>query len=119
VVVEQTLEADRIVLDMPEAHPGPACLLLSAEGAMVPLVGREWAEVWPSVERAERAAARQARRERRARRTSEVLVEAAPAPVRTLLPGGKAHPPPATHPWKRLTLPAGARHNLTQRAARE
>lgn len=41
VVVEQTLEADRIVLDMPPPCPGPACLLLSADGEMVPLVGGE------------------------------------------------------------------------------
>jgi hypothetical protein len=78
-----------------------------------------WAEVWPRVQRTERAAARQARRSRRAKHTSDVVVEAAPAPVRTPLPGGKAHPPPATHPWKRPTLPGGARHNLTQRAAPE
>jgi hypothetical protein len=78
-----------------------------------------WAEVWPRVQRTERAAARQARRERQAKRTSPVMVEAPPAPVRARLAGGKAHPPPATHPWKRPTLPGGARHNLTQRVARE
>lgn len=45
VVEEQTREAERIIKDAPPPHEGPDCLLLSADGAMVPLVGGEWAEV--------------------------------------------------------------------------
>jgi hypothetical protein len=45
IVVQQTLAADQIVARMPAPRPGPACLLLSADGAFVPLRKREWAEV--------------------------------------------------------------------------
>ena len=45
VVAQQTCEAERIIKDAPPPQQGPDCLLLSADGAMVPLVGGEWAEV--------------------------------------------------------------------------
>lgn len=45
LVAQQTHAANQIVTEMPAALPGPACLLLSADGAMVPLVGGAWAEV--------------------------------------------------------------------------
>lgn len=41
----QCAEAERIEHDWPEVELGPEKLLLSADGAMVPLVGGEWAEV--------------------------------------------------------------------------
>jgi hypothetical protein len=41
----QLAEVERIERDWPEVPEGPAKLLVSAEGAMVPLVGGEWAEV--------------------------------------------------------------------------
>lgn len=41
----QLAEVERIECDWPEVEPGPAKLLLSADGAMVPLVGGAWAEV--------------------------------------------------------------------------
>jgi hypothetical protein len=79
-----------------------------------------WARIWPQVVAMRRAEARVARRERQRRRQSPPVVEA-PAPAQVPLPGGKAHPPPATHPWKRKPACAGGmRHILAQRAnARE
>ena len=41
----QTEEVERIEEELPPAAQGPAKLVLSADGAMVPLVGGEWAEV--------------------------------------------------------------------------
>jgi hypothetical protein len=41
----QTQEVDRLEREAPPAPPGPAKLYLSADGAFVPLVGGEWAEV--------------------------------------------------------------------------
>lgn len=94
------------------AHVNPMVALRNV------VCSNRWAEVWSKMQQSERAAARQARRQRRAKRTSEVVAEAAAAPVRSPLPGGKAHPPPAGHPWKQPTLPGGARHNLAQRTAK-
>lgn len=46
VAVEaQTAEAEALDMDTPEPPVGPARQQLSADGAMVPLVGGEWAEV--------------------------------------------------------------------------
>jgi hypothetical protein len=44
-VAYQNEEAARIEREMPEPPAGPAQLFMSADGAMVPLVGGEWAEV--------------------------------------------------------------------------
>ena len=41
----QLAEVERIERDWPEVETGPDKLLLSADGAMVPLIGGEWAEV--------------------------------------------------------------------------
>lgn len=41
----QTQEVERLEEELPPAAQGPAKLVLSADGAMVPLVGGEWAEV--------------------------------------------------------------------------
>src|SRR5213080_1190228 len=41
----QTAAVERLERDLPAAPPGPAVQLLSVDGAMVPLVGGEWAEV--------------------------------------------------------------------------
>jgi hypothetical protein len=41
----QLAEVERIERDWPEVEAGPAKLVLSADGAMVPLLGGEWAEV--------------------------------------------------------------------------
>lgn len=43
-VALQTAEAERIEQDQPPVPPGPAVQLVSADGAMVPLVAGEWAE---------------------------------------------------------------------------
>lgn len=79
-----------------------------------------WASVWPQVVAMRRAEARVARRERQQRRRHSLDVEL-PPPARVPLPGGKAHPPPANHPWKRKpALPGGMRHILAHRTdARE
>ncbi len=44
-VTFQTAEVERIEKELPPACAGPAQQLLSVDGAMVPLVGGEWAEV--------------------------------------------------------------------------
>jgi hypothetical protein len=44
-VAYQNEEARQIEREMPEPPAGPAQLFMSADGAMVPLVGGEWAEV--------------------------------------------------------------------------
>ena len=44
-VAEQVLELERLERERPTAPAGPAVQYLSADGAMVPLVGGEWAEV--------------------------------------------------------------------------
>src|SRR5712691_2602312 len=44
-VAWQTAEVERIERTLPAAAPGAPCQLLSADGAMVPLVHGEWAEV--------------------------------------------------------------------------
>ncbi len=44
-VAEQAIELERLERDRPPAPAGPAVQYLSADGAMVPLVGGEWAEV--------------------------------------------------------------------------
>src|SRR6266536_417897 len=44
-VAEQTAEVERLERERPAAPAGPAAQYLSADGAMVPLVGGEWAEV--------------------------------------------------------------------------
>jgi hypothetical protein len=43
-VAVQTREVEQLELELPPAPPGPA-LLMSVDGAFVPLVGGEWAEV--------------------------------------------------------------------------
>jgi hypothetical protein len=45
MVAVQEAEVDRLEREAAEAPTGPALQLLSVDGAMVPLVGREWAEV--------------------------------------------------------------------------
>jgi len=45
VVAAQTAEAEALEANTPEPPAGPARQQLSADGAMVPLVGGEWAEV--------------------------------------------------------------------------
>ena len=44
-VAQQTSEVERIERELPPAAAGPRQQLLSVDGAMVPLVGGEWAEV--------------------------------------------------------------------------
>jgi len=44
-IAEQAIELERLERDRPPAPAGPAVQYLSADGAMVPLVGGEWAEV--------------------------------------------------------------------------
>jgi hypothetical protein len=44
-VAEQTAELERLEHEQPPASMGPDTQYLSADGAMVPLVGGEWAEV--------------------------------------------------------------------------
>jgi hypothetical protein len=44
-VAVQTAEVDRLEREAPEAPPGPACQVLSVDGAHVPLVGGVWSEV--------------------------------------------------------------------------
>jgi hypothetical protein len=44
-VALQTAEVERLEREAPPAPPGPAKQYLSADGAMVPLVGGQWAEV--------------------------------------------------------------------------
>jgi hypothetical protein len=44
-VAAQTAELDRLERDVPPAPAGPPVQLLSADGALVPLVGGAWAEV--------------------------------------------------------------------------
>src|SRR5438477_313423 len=44
-VAIQTAEVERLEREAPEPPPGPAVQQLSADGAMVPLVGGQWAEV--------------------------------------------------------------------------
>jgi hypothetical protein len=44
-VAEQAAERERLERERPSAPAGPAVQYLSADGAMVPLVGGEWAEV--------------------------------------------------------------------------
>lgn len=79
-----------------------------------------WASVWPQVVATRRAEARATQRERQQRRQQPAVVAPLP-PARAPLPGGKAHPPPANHPWKRKPACAGGmRHILAQRtSARE
>ncbi|MBO0723590.1 MAG: ISKra4 family transposase [Blastocatellia bacterium] len=45
LVAVQEAEVERLEGEAPEAPPGPALQLLSVDGAMVPLVGKEWTEV--------------------------------------------------------------------------
>ena len=44
-VAEQAADLERLERERPPASPGAAVQYLSADGAMVPLVGGEWAEV--------------------------------------------------------------------------
>ena len=44
-MAEQTAEVERLERERPAAPAGPAVQYLSADGAMVPLVGGQWAEV--------------------------------------------------------------------------
>ena len=44
-VAEQAAELERLQRERPPAPAGPSMQYLSADGAMVPLVGAEWAEV--------------------------------------------------------------------------
>ncbi len=44
-VVLQTAEVERLERDLPPAPQGPDVLQLSVDGAMVPLLHKEWAEV--------------------------------------------------------------------------
>lgn len=45
LVEAETAEADRLEREMPRSPEGPAVQQVSADGAMVPLLGGEWAEV--------------------------------------------------------------------------
>ncbi len=45
LVASETAEAARLVREWPEPPPGPLVQQLSVDGAMVPLVGGDWAEV--------------------------------------------------------------------------
>lgn len=96
------------------AHVNPLVALRNV------VCSERWAQVWPQVVSTRRAEAQQARRERRAagRAAAEppAVLSARSSMSRSRLPGGKAHAPPASHPWKRPTLAGGARHNLAQRA---
>jgi hypothetical protein len=75
-----------------------------------------WADVWPQVQATQRAAARQARRERRAARQRPVADAVPTAPPPPPRPGGKAHTPPPSHPWKRgPACPGGRRYLQAQR----
>lgn len=73
-----------------------------------------WHTGWATIATSLRA---EARCVRRARRTSAAEVAAPPQPARTPLPGGKAHPPPATHPWRKPMLAGGRAYLEQQRAA--
>jgi hypothetical protein len=44
-VARQTAEVERIEKELPASSTGPERQLLSVDGAMVPLVGEDWAEV--------------------------------------------------------------------------
>ena len=44
-VAVQTAEVTRIERELPAPPPGPAQQFLSVDGAMIPVVGGEWAEV--------------------------------------------------------------------------
>ncbi|MBF6592253.1 MAG: ISKra4 family transposase [Ktedonobacterales bacterium] len=44
-VAVQTATVERLMREQPPAPPGPACQQVSADGAMVPLLGGVWAEV--------------------------------------------------------------------------
>jgi hypothetical protein len=44
-VAVQTAEVDRIEHDLPPAPPGPVLQQISVDGALIPLVHKEWAEV--------------------------------------------------------------------------
>jgi hypothetical protein len=46
-VAEQATELERLERERPPAPDGPVVQYLSADGAMVPLVGGDWAEVKP------------------------------------------------------------------------
>lgn len=96
------------------AHVNPMVALRNV------VCSERWQEEWPKVQAWGRAEARQARRERHKRPAQPSLPISPPEP-RVPLPSGKAHPPPANHPWKRKPACAGGmRHNLAQRAlARE
>jgi len=45
IVAVEEAEVERLEAEAAEAPAGPALQLLSVDGAMVPLVGREWTEV--------------------------------------------------------------------------
>jgi len=45
LVAVQEAEVERLEAEVPEPPAGPALQLMSVDGAMVPLVGREWTEV--------------------------------------------------------------------------
>ena len=75
-----------------------------------------WQEEWSKVQAWRRTQARQARGKRH-KPTVQPHALASPSEPRVPLAGGKAHPPPANHPWKRKPACAGGmRHVLAQRA---
>jgi hypothetical protein len=77
-----------------------------------------WHQVWPQIAESLRAQARSTRRQRHLPRLLTPPVAPAPPACRAKTSAaGKAHPPTASHPWKRPTLPGGVRHNLTRRSA--
>lgn len=45
LVAHETAEAERILREHPDSPPGPATLIISVDGAMVPIVGGQWKEV--------------------------------------------------------------------------
>lgn len=76
-----------------------------------------WHQVWPQIALCLRAEARNSRRQcRQPEPPTAPVVRPAGESRPKAHPSGKAHPPAANHPWKRPTLPGGARHNLAQRS---
>lgn len=77
-----------------------------------------WHQVWPQVAASLQAQARSARpRHHQPDARSPASVRSVTANRPKASAGGKAHLPAASHPWKRPTLPGGARHNLARRSA--
>jgi hypothetical protein len=75
-----------------------------------------WHQVWPQIAASLRAQARSARRQPAQLDSLAAVTPADAVCSPKASAAGKAHSPAATHPWKRPTLPGGARHNLAQRS---